>query len=484
MPCSKPSSRLCANSDGAIRYALLRQGMHFMSITVVRGDVGEPTHLMFEMSVDGEEADAFRIVEERLSEPVSAILQTAGVPVQSSLRVLLDDHKIRVGQGLFDVPGITFCGAPGMSIGRILDEADLARAIRDYLDETTPTGSPLAAVRQIRARIADDPKLKALLSPEPVNRLPLDSGITGIDTGLILTLAVAGIWQFFWPLISLLGVLVVAATVFAGWDVGRLAMESGANTFGAIASGVGMGLVVLVTGGLLALIVLIIRLAGVFTGIRTLEQANQPDNRVPDREVLAKVIEQEDWAAQNHLAGISIMQAGELRRLTLRIAFWVIGQLAARRFAPGFLGELGTIHFARWILLPKTNKLLFFSNYGGSWESYLEDFITKASNGLTGVWSNTVGFPRTENLFTEGANDGERFKYWARRQQQPTRFWYSRLSAPHHRAHPDERRDPARPGHGLDRRRSLRVALLYRLAAAAAFADRNLRCADDSCSAG
>ena len=56
------------NSDGAIREALRRQGMHFMTITVVRGDVGEPTHLMFEMSVDGEEADAFRIVEEQLSE--------------------------------------------------------------------------------------------------------------------------------------------------------------------------------------------------------------------------------------------------------------------------------------------------------------------------------------------------------------------------------------------------------------------------------
>ena len=137
------------------------------------------------------------------------------------------------------------------------------------------------------------------------------------------------------------------------------------------------------------------------------------------------MIAQEDWAAQNHLAGISIMQAGQLRRFTLRIAFWVIGQLATRRFAPGFLGELGTIHFARWVLLPKTNKLLFFSNYGGSWESYLEDFITKATNGLTGVWSNTIGFPKTENLFTKGASDGERFKYWARRQQQPTRFWYS-----------------------------------------------------------
>jgi hypothetical protein len=327
------------NSDGAIRAALRRQGIHFMSITVVRGDVGEPTHLMFEMSVDGEETEAFRIVEARLWDPVNTILQTAGIEVPSSLKAFLANHQIRVGQGRFDVPGITFCGTPGISLGRILDEYELARAIRDYLDETTPTGSPLAAVRQIRARIAEDPKLRALLSPEPVNRLPLDSGLTNLDTGLIVTLAAAGLWQFFWPLISVLGVLVAAATGFAGWEMARAAMASGASSAAAIAAGVGAGLGALVTVGILALIVLIIRLAGLYSNLRTLEEANQPDNRVPDRDVLAKVIAQEDWAAHNHLAGISIMQAGKLRRLTLRIAFGPLANLrcdASRRF----LGEL------------------------------------------------------------------------------------------------------------------------------------------------
>jgi deferrochelatase/peroxidase EfeB len=86
---------------------------------------------------------------------------------------------------------------------------------------------------------------------------------------------------------------------------------------------------------------------------------------------------------------------------------------------------LGTIHFARWVLIPGTNQLMFFSNFGGSWESYLEDFITQAHGGLTGVWSNTEGFPRTKNLFQDGATDGDRFKRWARRRQTPTRFWYS-----------------------------------------------------------
>jgi deferrochelatase/peroxidase EfeB len=356
---------------------------------------------------------------------VNRIFETAGIVRSTPLKEFLAQHRIRIGQGRFDAPGITFCGTPGMSVKRILAEANLAREIRDFLDKTTPTGSPLAAVRQIREHIAGTDEFKALLSPEPVTRLPLDSGLTNIGLPLIAELAVKGIWYFFWPLISVLGVLVLAAVGLAGADAWHSVVESGGSIAMAVLSTLGAVLVALVIGGLLALVVLIVRLLGIYTRVRALEEANIPDHRVPDREVLAKVTEQEDWAAQNHLAGISIMQAGSLRRLTLRAAFWVIGQLAAKRFAPGFLGELGTIHFARWVLLPGTNKLLFFSNYGGSWESYLEDFITKASNGLTGVWSNTAGFPKTENLFSKGADDGERFKHWARRQQQPSRFWYS-----------------------------------------------------------
>ncbi|TIS78024.1 MAG: cytochrome, partial [Mesorhizobium sp.] len=107
------------------------------------------------------------------------------------------------------------------------------------------------------------------------------------------------------------------------------------------------------------------------------------------------------------------------------LSFYLISISAQKVFKPGFLATINTIHFARWVLLPGTDKLMFFSNYGGSWESYLEDFIAKASEGLTGVWSNTEGYPRTRWLFLDGARDGDRFKRWARRQQVPTLFWYS-----------------------------------------------------------
>ena len=116
------------------------------------------------------------------------------------------------------------------------------------------------------------------------------------------------------------------------------------------------------------------------------------------------------------------MKPGLFRRFTLAAAFWAIQKLIEHRFRPGFILDIGTIHFARWFRLPKTDKLVFFANYDGSWESYLEDFITKAHYGQTAVWSNGVGFPKTSFLIREGASDGSRFKRWVRRQQVPTRF--------------------------------------------------------------
>ena len=48
-----------------------------------------------------------------------------------------------------------------------------------------------------------------------------------------------------------------------------------------------------------------------------------------------------------------------------------------------------------------------------------------ASAGLTAIWSNTVGFPRTQFLAWGGARDGTRFKAIARDKQVYTDAWYS-----------------------------------------------------------
>jgi hypothetical protein len=102
----------------------------------------------------------------------------------------------------------------------------------------------------------------------------------------------------------------------------------------------------------------------------------------------------------------------------------IVTALADAGALTGKLGGIQTIHFARWVALPD-RRLLFFSNYDGSWEAYLGEFVDKAAMGLTMIWTNTIWYPKTRLLLFRGAKDEETFKAWTRANQVPTQVWYS-----------------------------------------------------------
>jgi Dyp-type peroxidase family len=91
----------------------------------------------------------------------------------------------------------------------------------------------------------------------------------------------------------------------------------------------------------------------------------------------------------------------------------------------GNLAGIPSIHFARWVIVDGGRRLVFFSNFDGSWDNYLGDFIDKSHSGLTAVWSNCVGFPRTTGLTGGGATNEQQFKAYSRQSQIPTQVWYS-----------------------------------------------------------
>ena len=383
--------------------------IHFMSTGVIAGDPGQPSHLVIEASSDLPPDATIALLARVLAPWYGPAFAAAGI--KGDPAAAMRAHHVKTGQGLLDHPGLDFTGSPGMSVKRIRDEWDLARGIRDLFDTRSYAGTPLEILAQVRADVRTGEAFKDLqhlLTPEATPCLlepPPKRPVGQIIAGLVFP----GIATFVWPV----WVPALLLTVLATW----LTWRSGAG-------GTVTALVLLTTLGL-TLAAVLAALAAIYGGLRKRELADEPDNSLPDDAVLAEIYADENKAAQNHMTGVSRMKPGHLRRLTLRLSFWFIGQVARLQYRPGFLGQLGTIHFARWVLLPGTDKLVFFSNYGGSWESYLEDFITKAHNGLTGVWSNTEGYPRSSNLFGDGATDGDRFKRWARRQQQPTPFWYS-----------------------------------------------------------
>jgi len=159
------------------------------------------------------------------------------------------------------------------------------------------------------------------------------------------------------------------------------------------------------------------------------EKNNTPHDSDPGISNMKNMMSRENalGSVQNHMISVQRLLPEWFRiRVLLPLSFHVISRmLTTGIIRPGFLGNVGTVHFARWIHLPRTRNYAFFSNYDGSFESYLEDFVTKVNAGLNAAWSHCVGFPKVKNIFVDGTKDGDRFKRWARGSTRPTPFWYS-----------------------------------------------------------
>jgi hypothetical protein len=180
-----------------------------------------------------------------------------------------------------------------------------------------------------------------------------------------------------------------------------------------------------VTGWMLALLAVLVLVAG---GVLRFKESNDPVQQYPaNSENLRKLVQSEDrtHSVQNHMASITLVKPGWFRRVTLRAVLWIVNLLARAKATHGELSHIPSIHFAHWSVIDNGRRLLFLSNFDGSWENYLDDFIDKASDGLTAIWSNTVNFPRTTLLVGGGARDGPRFKAVARDSQTVTNAWYS-----------------------------------------------------------
>ena len=143
---------------------------------------------------------------------------------------------------------------------------------------------------------------------------------------------------------------------------------------------------------------------------------------------LGDLVQRENVGVQNHMASVTRIKDGWFRLRLLQVVLWVINLFARLRYNKGKLGSIPSIHFGRWVISPDRRHLIFLTNFDGSWESYLSDFIDLSASGLTAIWANTdnaVGCPQARWLVTRGARDEPRFKAYARSSQVRTQAWYS-----------------------------------------------------------
>jgi hypothetical protein len=257
--------------------------------------------------------------------------------------------------------GLYHIGAVGRTVQRIKDEAYLRMALQEQLSRIHETSS-LSFAQTLRQHIQSDPKLDWALKAEP--RQPtLDQILAWVGVVLLILAAV-----IFLPLVLPIGLV----TLFI---------------------------------------------------IRSKETTDFEDHAPVPHDHLTRLLSTEDLNANNHMASVTRVKPGAVRKGVLRLVL-AIGNILVRTSNRGKLGGISGIHYAHWSLIDGGQWLMFLTNYTGGWAAYLEDFIESASLSLSALWSNTGGFPKTRWLVFGGAKNGILFKTYARNNQSETLVWY------------------------------------------------------------
>jgi hypothetical protein len=158
--------------------------------------------------------------------------------------------------------------------------------------------------------------------------------------------------------------------------------------------------------------------------LRARERADPVIAPRPASTHVAALAEIEDHDVTNQFSAFGSVKPGPFRLWTLRFVFWLLAYSVRHFYVRGRLSRVGTIHFARWVFMDGHRRLFFASNYDGSLDSYMDDFINKVAFGLNLVFSNGIGYPRTWYLLCRGARIEQAFKNYLRRHQVPTQVWY------------------------------------------------------------
>ena len=159
--------------------------------------------------------------------------------------------------------------------------------------------------------------------------------------------------------------------------------------------------------------------------LRYHEKRDVPNSLAASAESVRAFRDDEDYWAQNQIMAVGLFKPGLFRNITTRAILGIADYATRHIYNRGVLSGLNTIHFARWVIFDDGRRLFFSSNYDGSLESYMNDFIDKAAWGLNAIFSNGDGFPTTAYLFCRGITDEKAYKRFLPTRQVQSSVWYS-----------------------------------------------------------
>lgn len=450
--------------------------LHFLSMSVFRGADYDPLFVI-EANFDGLPADFWAQVEAALANQLRPMLRCCKRPLGGDGPIY--DAVTKPGsphpltpylEKRTQQPSVFHQGNRGLGRDRILQERELFLATRVVLNQASPTapnpfrGIPAERIhRDLRAALM--PRFPWLGTPAPT-RIPraerasdlaklslfalvallvlLAPGVAAALLlpwwlSLVLVAASTGLTAIYarrtWPstpggtdvpyrrilkaaflvFVACLAAVSLVAFLVALWVCGLGAHDAVQSTAW-VAWVTGLGLV----GAIFVVAPAIV------SWLRWLESEDSSQDAPPvDQRLLSEMARREDKIAHNHMGSVVLVKPGILRMALFRAGHKALHLLLRVRATDGYLASMRTIHFAHWAFVNNHSRLMFFSNFDHSWESYLDDFIEKAHGGLTLAWSSGIGFPPARFLVLDGAIHGRKFKAWARHSMAVNRFWFS-----------------------------------------------------------
>jgi hypothetical protein len=158
---------------------------------------------------------------------------------------------------------------------------------------------------------------------------------------------------------------------------------------------------------------------------------NNPGDRIvplPSQKARMEICTQiEDQLSENCILPNQMTTLSPIKsrfhKLMLRVVLGLVNLVG--QTSRGRLIGIPSIHFARWVIVEpgilndtRTSYLIFESNYRGSWDNYLDDFVYKTLIPMNLIWGNLQGFP------VKGCQDIEMFKQHQRLRQFPAQVYY------------------------------------------------------------
>ena len=172
---------------------------------------------------------------------------------------------------------------------------------------------------------------------------------------------------------------------------------------------------------------------GIATGIALLivsiVELFEPDPPAPppDSAKVERIEATEDLILKNAVTLWFTVRNSWIRRVLTKVILWGSERGCRHFWTAGALADIDTIHYARILHLDGCRTMLFMSDYDGSLDRYLIDFLGVGSSAVIPISSNASGCPKTRLLFfpADRATFGPRWRRLIRSYQLEMSVWYS-----------------------------------------------------------